>query len=150
MAANTLHPAWTPEETERLIDLYQSGASWREITATLGRSKDSCRGKAYQLLLTKGQPKGYSNTHVDMEEVHELLLLGYNRSRIAAEMGLHPVTIRRHVFKHGSQRLKGLWTSVAKRNRKDGLLARWEPKHEPRVAGPVFPADKLVEPPRTT
>lgn len=124
MAPNTRYPPWSLEETDRLIALYRAGHSWTEIAEKMGRSREGCRSKARDLLLTKGRSRGHNRVYLDFDDIHTMLLLNYSRDEIASELGICVRTLYRHMKEHGGS-LFAFYKKQNKERKHEGLTYRW-------------------------
>jgi ATP-dependent Clp protease ATP-binding subunit ClpA len=52
------HKAWTQEEVEKLLALFDGGTIWREMTSILGRTSGACQSKLYSLRGPGARPRG--------------------------------------------------------------------------------------------
>lgn len=133
MAANGRFPAWTDDEMEALIERYRAGDFWRDIAPVVSaasgnhRSRDSCRKKAGDLLLTADRERDYNRVIIDQGDLEDVVMLGYSRARAAKELGVAEKTFSKNLEATGNQLLSA-WRKHARRRQLEGLQQRHKGK----------------------
>ena len=106
MAATRQHTPWRPAETNALELLYRAGWTWAAIAVHVSaiyghdRTRESCRTKGRNLLLTAGKGKAWMRKDID-DDLEDLLILGYDGRRIADELGVNRKTVTKRARKIG-------------------------------------------------
>lgn len=106
MAATSKHAPWQPAEVNGMEMLYRAGWRWESIAAHVSgiygneRTRESCRSKAREIMLTKGGSKSWLRRDIDAD-LEDLLLLGYDGNRIARELGVARTTVTKRAKRIG-------------------------------------------------
>lgn len=93
MAANRRFPEWTRAELDALSTAYLAGRQWAEITRRVNlvgghnRSREAVRMRGRYLELTKGKPRAWNRRDDILDDVEDLMILGYGRNAMARELG---------------------------------------------------------------
>lgn len=117
MATTNRHTPWAPAEINALELLYLAGWTWGAISVHVSgiygnnRTREACRTKGRSLMLTAGKSKSWQRKDIDAD-LEDLMLLGYDGARIAAELGVNRTTVTKRARKLGGS----LYSAWRKRN----------------------------------
>lgn len=123
-------PIWEPAESTALTMLYRAGWSWHAISAHVSgiygnpRSYKACQSRGSYLGILESGRQGRQPLAVNLEDLEDLVILGYSIRRIAREMGVSASWVNTAIHVHISPQRRAAWQRAESQRRSQASRGR--------------------------
>ena len=108
-------PIWQPAESTALVMLYRAGWSWHAISAHVSgiyghpRSYKACQSRGSYLGILESIRQGRPALDVSLDDLEDLVILGYSIRRIAWELGVSASWVNTAMQTHITPQRRYAW-----------------------------------------